>query len=154
MLNLTKLNNSLDNYQRQLIEKPLREDAEITQTSSEENEDTSLKKTRILTYVRNELLPIATEDIAYLYVENTITYVISKEGKRATSNESLDQIYTYLNTEKFFRANRQIIVAISAIEKITKYGNSKLKIEVLPASEIDIIIGKNKAASFKQWLDS
>jgi hypothetical protein len=44
-------------------------------------------------------------------------------------------------------------VAISAIYKIIKFGNSKLKIQVTPASEIDIIIGKNKAAAFKQWLD-
>jgi len=67
--------------------------------------------------------------------------------------DSLDQIYSNLNTTSFFRVNRQIIVAISAIEKIIKFGNSQLKIQVSPASEIDIIIGKNKAASFKQWLD-
>ena len=103
--------------------------------------------------MRNEILSIATEDITYIYVENTITYVVRKDGRRSTTGESLDLIYSYLDERFFFRVNRQIIVAISAIETITKFGNSKLKIQVNPTSDVDIIIGKNKAASFKQWLD-
>jgi len=149
VLNLSKLNASLENYQKNLFEY-----TSSQTTSNNDVVEVEVKaKERILTYVRNELLPIAMEDIAYIYVENTITYVIRKNGKRSTSNESLDQIYMYLNERTFFRANRQIIVAISAIDKIIKFGNSKLKIDVRPVSEIDIIIGKNKAAAFKQWLD-
>lgn len=149
VLNLSKLNSSLENYQKKL--------GELTSLSSNETLQPEVvkekEKQRILTYVRNELMPVATEDIGYIYVENTITYVVQKDGKRSTTSESLDQIYSYLDEQSFFRANRQIIVAISAIDKIIKFGNSKLKIQVTPASEIDIIIGKNKAASFKQWLD-
>jgi len=155
VLNLSKLNDSLENYQKQLFEQQSNGPSEIEPIKEEEeiSSESGNTKQRILTYVRNELLPIATNDIAYIYVENTITYVVRKDGKRSTSNDSLDQIYTSLNEKSFFRVNRQIIVAISAIDKITKFGNSKLKIEVHPVSEIDIFIGKNKAASFKQWLD-
>ena len=149
VLNLSKLNDSLDNYQQKLGELTSLQTSE-TPTSPVE---TIKEKQRILTYVRNELMPVATEDIGYIYVENTITYVVQKDGKRSTTSESLDQIYSYLDEGSFFRANRQIIVAISAIDKIIKFGNSKLKIQVTPASEIDIIIGKNKDAAFKQWLD-
>ena len=155
VLSISKLNLSLENYQKSLedftsgqkenqIEKPIEETSET---------DNQKIKHRILTYVRDEILPVATEDIAYIYVENTITYIIRKDGKRSTSGESLDLIHSYLDNRFFFRVNRQIIVAITAINTITKYGNSKLKIQVQPTSEIDIIIGKNKAAAFKQWLD-
>jgi len=166
VLNLSKLNASLENYQKNLsdFKRERQEEQKIaerqkaeTQAETIDSEETKTSKTttkqRILTYVRNELLPVATEDISYIYVENTITYIIRKDGKRSTSSESLDLIYSYLDEKLFFRANRQIIVAISAIEKITKFGNSKLKIQVHPTSEIDIVIGKNKAAAFKQWLD-
>jgi DNA-binding LytR/AlgR family response regulator len=168
VLNLSKLNTSLENYQKNLSDfKQEREEdqkREEKQKLAEEQLETvteteeikapkTTTKQRILTYVRNELLPVATEDISYIYVENTITYVVRKDGKRSTTSESLDLIYTYLDEKSFFRANRQIIVAISAIETITKFGNSKLKIQVNPTSEIDIVIGKNKAAAFKQWLD-
>lgn len=157
VLNLSKLNASLENYQKNLSDfKREREEEQIPDVASVTEEEKTPKATtkqRILTYVRNELLPVATEDISYIYVENTITYVVRKDGKRSTTSESLDLIYSYLDEKSFFRANRQIIVAISAIDTITKFGNSKLKIQVSPTSEIDIIIGKNKAASFKQWLD-
>lgn len=170
VLNLSKLNSSLENYQKNLadfkreqqdqkkvIQEKITEDLEDQQENIISLEETKTSKTpnkqRILTYVRNELLPVATEDISYIYVENTITYIVRKDGKRSTSNESLDLVYSYLDEKLFFKANRQIIVAISAIETITKFGNSKLKIQVNPVSEIDIIIGKNKAAAFKQWLD-
>ncbi|MFT5890011.1 MAG: DNA-binding LytR/AlgR family response regulator [Dokdonia sp.] len=168
VLNLSKLNASLDNYQKNLSDfkrerqeeqklaeqqKQLEEQVETTAVTEEAKISKTTTKQRILTYVRNELLPVATEDISYIYVENTITYIVRKDGKRSTSSESLDLIYSYLDEKLFFRANRQIIVAISAIETITKFGNSKLKIQVNPASEIDIVIGKNKASAFKQWLD-
>ncbi|MEQ6124337.1 LytTR family transcriptional regulator [Pseudotenacibaculum sp. MALMAid0570] len=149
VLNLTKLNDSLENYQKKLNEITSFKNAEAPTIETVKEKE----KQRILTYVRNELMPVSTEDIGYIYVENTITYVVQKDGKRSTTSESLDQIYSYLDEKSFFRANRQIIVAISAINKIIKFGNSKLKIQVDPPSEIDIIIGKNKAAAFKQWLD-
>ena len=84
---------------------------------------------------------------------NSISYVVRKDGKRFTTNDSLDQIFSFLDPKLFFRANRQTIVAIHSIDKIIKYGNSALKTVTKPVSEIDIIIGKNKVALFKKWLD-
>ena len=160
--NLSKLNKSLENYQSSMIEEIVKVKHEVTNNPVEQNpikqgvnnELVEETKSRILTYVRNELLSIAIEDIAYIYVDNTITYFVRIDGKRSTSNESLDQIYSSLDTRFFFKANRQFIVAISSIEKISKYGNSQLKLLVKPASELEIVIGKNKAASFKKWLNT
>lgn len=110
-------------------------------------------KTRILTYVRNELVSLAVEDIAVIYVDHTITYFLRFDGKRSTSSDGLDQIFSSLNPKLFFKANRQFIVSITAIEKISKYGNSQLKLKTKPEIESEIVIGKNKAASFKKWLN-
>lgn len=146
IVNLSKLNSAVDTYQQKVIENnPLEE-------TLEEETDSKNKK-RILTYVRNELLPIATQDIAYIYTESTITYVVCFDGKRSTSNSSLDELLASLDNTYFFRANRQFIIAISAIDKIVKYGNNQLKILINPNSEVDIIISKNKAAEFKKWLN-
>ncbi|WP_298905020.1 LytTR family DNA-binding domain-containing protein [uncultured Psychroserpens sp.] len=155
MLNLSKLNVSLENYQKNIAiikEKQAKDEIEAFEKEDEEDVKEFPKK-RLLTYIRNELMPVSIEDISYIYVENTITYIVRKDGKRFTANDSLDQIYSSLDDKLFFRANRQIIVSIYAIDKIIKFGNSSLKIETKPASEIDIVIGKNKASSFKQWLD-
>lgn len=151
--NLAKLNQSITNYQERLIKKEQEDSSSPQVAPSEDAIADDVSKQRILTYVRNELVTTLITDIAYIYVENTITYIISHGGRKTTSNDSLDKIYSMLKKELFFKANRQFIVAISAIEKITKYENSKLKIQVKPKSDIDIIIGKNKASAFKQWLD-
>ena len=144
VVNLAKLNKDLDNYQQRVIEtKPETQSA-----------NTEKGKKRILTYVRNELRPVSTDDIAYIFMESTITYVVCFDGSQSTSNSSLDELFSNLDETDFYRANRQFIVAISAISKIIKYGNNQLKILVDPNSEVDIIISKNRAAEFKQWLNS
>lgn len=153
VLNLSKLNDSLENYQKSIAELKPSVEPQAEEKTKEEEDTKEAPKQRLLTYIRNELMPIAIEDISYIYVENSISYVVRKDGKRYTANDSLDQIYTTLDPKLFFRANRQTIVAIYAIDKIIKYGNSALKIEMQPISEIDIIIGKNKVAVFKKWLD-
>ncbi len=142
------LNASLERYQQSLLEVRNEPSQQIV-----EGKNTETSKQRLLTYVRNELVPVNVEDIAYIYVENKITYILCKDGRRSTSNESLDLIYSSLDENIFFRANRQTIISITAISKITKFSNNALKIQTNPLSEIDIVIGKNKAAQFRQWLN-
>ncbi len=150
VINLAKLNNDLGKYQEKVNENFLQ--PKTTEAASKAT-TTEKGKKRILTYLRNELLPIPIEEIAYIYTENTITYVMDIHGKRSTTNSSLDELYNSLDASFFYRANRQFIIAIASIEKIIRYGNNQLKLVVNPNSEIDIIIGKNKASEFKQWLN-
>lgn len=145
VVSLAKLNRALDNYQQKVTESTKPESKKIS---------TEKGKKRILTYVRNELKPISTDDIAYVFMESTITYIVCFDGSRSTSNLSLDELFSNLDESHFYRANRQFIVAISSISKIIKYGNNQLKILVDPNSEVDIIISKNRASEFKQWLNS
>jgi DNA-binding LytR/AlgR family response regulator len=146
VVNLSKLNTDLVSYKEKVAETPVETD---TNLSSEKDKE----KERILTYVRNELVPVVIKDIAYVYTENTITYVVCFDGKRSTTNMSLDDMYNNLNSNLFFRANRQFIISITAIDKIIKYGNSQLKILLQSKTSEEIIISKNKAAEFKQWLN-
>lgn len=144
VVNLSKLNIDLVSYKEKVAVIP----EQNTIEESSENE-----KQRILTYIRNELVPISIKDIAYIYTENTITYVVCFDDKKSTTNMSLDDMYTYLNPTLFFRANRQFIISIRAIDKIIRYGNSQLKILLQSKTSEEIIISKNKAAEFKQWLN-
>ena len=143
IINISKLNSAVGSYQQKVIDTPMQE----------EDDPENATKKRILTYLRHELLPVATKDIAYVYTENTITYVVCEDGKRSTTNISLDELFANLDDAYFFRANRQFIIAISAIDKIVRYGNNQLKILLHSEVEGDIIISKNKAAEFKKWLN-
>ena len=145
LINLSKLNTDLLNYQQKVISKD---------AVDEESETTSLEtgKKRILTHVRNELVPIHIDEIAFIYTENTITFVVTSDAKKSTTNTSLDDLYTTLDRALFFRANRQFIISITSINKIIKYGNSQLKI-LMHDTDVEILISKNKAAEFRQWLN-
>ena len=144
LINLSKLNADLVSYQQKLG-KNIEEQAKVETT-------TDSNKKRLLTYVRNELVPIHINKIAYIYTENTITYVTTYTGKKSTINLSLDDLFDNLDASLFFRANRQFIISISSIDKIIKYGNSQLKILVQDPN-MEIVISKNKAAEFRQWLN-
>lgn len=145
VFNLAKLNTDLSLYQQKVSQQI---QPEVPGSSHEKG------KKRLLTYSRNELLPVSIEQIAYIFTENTVTYVVDIEGKQTVANSSLDELFSDLDADIFYRANRQVIVAISAIERILKYGNNQLKIQVLPDSNFDIIISKNRASEFKSWLNS
>jgi len=144
VINLSKLNTDLVSYKEKVAEIPANVNLE---------EPLEKEKERILTYIRNELVPINIVDIAFVFTENTITYVVCFDGKKSTTNMSLDDMYATLNSTLFFRANRQFIISITAIDKIIKYGNSQLKILLQSKTSEEIIISKNKAAEFKQWLN-
>ena len=88
---------------------------------------------------------------AYAYIENSITYVVDIGGKRSHYKHSLEHLFTKLDAHFFFKVNRQIILRISAIKKITKIGKG-LKVETYPPTAKHIIINKNKALAFKNWL--
>jgi len=147
LVNLSKLNMDLVSYQQKIIDDADKEAPKLT-----EDFETDASKLRLLTYVRNELVPVATKDIAYIYTENTITYVMCSNKKRSTTNLSLDEIFVDLESSLFFRANRQFIISITSIKKIIKYGNSQLKI-LIDGADAEIIISKNKASEFRKWLN-
>ncbi len=145
IMNLSKLNTDLVSYKEKVVKL-----AEEPKTE----EPLEKGRKRILTYIRNELVPTLIKDIAYVYTENTVTYVVCFDGKKSISNSSLDETYANFDNTLFFRANRQFIISIAAIDKIIKYGNSQLKIVVHSETPEEIIISKNKAAEFKQWLNA
>lgn len=146
LVNLSKLNSDLSLYQQKVLK-------DKTDEVKEETIQQDTSKKRILTHIRNELVPIEIDQIAYVYTENTITFVVSLEGKKSTTNTSLDDLFMGLDSSLFFRANRQFIISITSIDKIIKYGNSQLKILVRQGDDVEIIISKNKAAEFRQWLN-
>ncbi len=161
LVNLSKLNMDLVAYQQKITEAAANEvvkevvhEVQEVKEPIENNPSPVIDsgKKRILTYIRNELIPIFIDQISHIYTENGITFVLTVDGKKSTTNVSLDDMFANLDPSLFFRANRQFIISITAIDKIIKYGNSQLKI-VLRDTDAEIIISKNKASEFRQWLN-
>jgi len=53
----------------------------------------------------------------------------------------------------FFRINRNFMVHIDTITEIFSYSTTRLKIKLQNFSDDGLIVSRDKASEFKQWLD-
>ncbi len=111
-----------------------------------------IKNNRLLANKGYQLTPVFTENIAFIYTENKISYIVENNKEKSTINLTLDEIYKTLDKNLFYRASRQVIVSAKAIDKIEKYGTTQLKVITKPISPINILISKAKLTDFKKWI--
>lgn len=113
-----------------------------------------MKKHRksLLVYVKDKIIPISIDDIAYFYLDNELVYCVKFDGREVMIDKSLEKIWTGLDSENFFRVNRQFVVSRKAVVSAIVYYNRKLKLEIKPAFRSDILISKLKVTEFKNWL--
>lgn len=116
------------------------------------NKEKEFKK-RFMIKIGNTIKSIPVNDIAYFYSQDRINYLMKKEGKKFPVENTLDEIEKMLNPENFYRANRQFIVNINAISEIHPYFKGRIKINLNPLQEGDIVISSEKSRSFKDWLN-
>ncbi len=110
-------------------------------------------KKRFLVKKGEQLLPISDEEIAYFYTENELVYLMTHQGKKHLIDHTLEQLDALLDTTRFFRINRQFILQLEAIREIHVYFGSRLKLQVHPAPNEEVIVSKGKAKAFKEWLE-
>jgi DNA-binding LytR/AlgR family response regulator len=96
---------------------------------------------------------LLVDEIAFFYSLQGITFAVTFKKREYPINFSLEGLKVQLHPDLFFKINRQFIVNIEAIKRVHSYFNGKLKLEIEPLHKEDIIVGKDKAAAFKQWLD-
>jgi two-component system, LytTR family, response regulator LytT len=112
-----------------------------------------LYKTRFLVNGGNSLIPVMTDQIAYFFADDKVVFMVTKENKRFLINHTIEDLEEKLNPQEFYRVNRQFIVSISSIIKIHNYFNYKLKLDVTPNSNIEIIVSKARVGNFKDWMN-
>ena len=107
---------------------------------------------RLLADKGAKLSPIFINNIAYVFTQNRITYIVEHNGEKSTINLTLDELSRTFNENKFYRVSRQVILSAKSIDKIEKYGNTQLKVTVKPIPPFNIIISKAKLTEFKKWV--
>jgi DNA-binding LytR/AlgR family response regulator len=110
-------------------------------------------KQRFLISKGDALIPLAASDVAYIFTEDKAVLIKAHDGKNYFLNNSLDEIEVQLDPSKFFRLNRQFITSMDAIGKISQYFNGKLKVDLKPNQEGEIIVSRAKTPVFKNWLE-
>lgn len=110
-------------------------------------------RTRFVIPVRDELKTVLTSNIDFIYYSVTGTHLVLKDKEQLCVNMSMDELEEQLDPDLFFRVNRQHILHIDSIHVIKQYAVSKLRVVLNQDPEREMIISKEKAPLFKQWLD-
>lgn len=109
-------------------------------------------KEKMLIPVKDKLLPIDLQEVSYFYTTEKNTNIYLKNGNSYPYSKTLEQIFSTLNPENFYRANKQYIIARSSVKNITIWFDSRLLLTLDIDVPERIYISKNKAADFKAWL--
>lgn len=107
---------------------------------------------RFLVHYRGKLKTVQVDDVAYIFAENRGVFISTHDGRLYDINLTLEQLNEELNPRQFFRANRKFIVNIISIVEAHLYSKSKLKLELNPPTDSEVIISSEKASKFKKWL--
>jgi DNA-binding LytR/AlgR family response regulator len=111
-------------------------------------------KQRFLIKTGQELRFINTSDIHYFHSEEGIVFAQLVSKFRYNIDFTLDQLEELLDPASFFRINRKLIVCLKSIQKIHTYFNSRLKLDLRPLPNFEVIVSRDRVPGFKLWLDS
>lgn len=110
-------------------------------------------KKRFLIRKASELLVISVEEIAYFFSSNKITFLVTDKNFKHIIDYSLTDLENMLESENFFRVNRQIIARRSSIIKIKTAEKGKLELDLYPEFSEMVVVSQENVSAFKKWLE-
>lgn len=110
-------------------------------------------KERLLVYKGGDMVSLPVNDILYFYKDGRNMLVTTSSGEAYCLSVTIQELESQLDPDKFFRLNRQYLVNIAALKKISPFFNSKLILQLFHCSDHNIIVSKERAVLFKEWLN-
>ncbi len=111
-------------------------------------------KQRFIVNMRNQWMPVPVKDIA-CFSKEILNYIYLFNGEKYSVDlNTLDEAEELLDPNQFYRANRQYIINIDAVQSVKPIENSKLVIRLKePNHKFEIDMSREKAPVFKKWMD-
>ena len=110
-------------------------------------------KTCFLVKHKEELIPVHQRNIAYFYASKRHVCLVTKEGKQHLVDYTLEELGRLVNPEEFFQLNRQFIAHQGSLARIHTHFNGALKLELCPTSSEEVLVSREKAKAFKEWME-
>lgn len=150
-IGVSDLSAALDKYNKLNLPKtafPFQQIAGVYETIHKQH------KNRFMVKMGDNIVSVKSEDIAHFIAEEGIVLLSTKNGKRYPVDYTLDQLEGFTDPKQFFRINRKVLIHINAIEKISTYFNSRLKVVSTALNDDDCVVSRERVNDFKMWLDS
>lgn len=111
-------------------------------------------KKSFLVFKHNKYITVQTDSIAFIYIHNDTTTIITFQNQEYTLAQSLDQVQGMLSPKQFFRLNRQYLINFSAVKEVEHYFARKLFVKLVIPTPEKLLIGKEKTSGFLSWLEN
>jgi DNA-binding LytR/AlgR family response regulator len=108
---------------------------------------------RFVVQFADKLKSVEVNTIAYFFALEKSVFLVTEDGHRYAIDYTLEKLDEVLNPKVFYRINRKFIVNFSAIKGMFTYSKSRVKIELLPNPETEVIVSSERASGFKEWLN-
>ncbi len=95
---------------------------------------------------------VEIKDVAYFYTDEKIVFATMGDGKNYPVDFTMDQLEKKLDPERFFRINRKFLISYESISKMISYSKSRVKINLLPETDLEVISSTERSGDFKEWL--
>ncbi len=112
------------------------------------------KLERLLVIDRWRTVPLQVADVAYFYKEGNKVKAYDRSGKAFLTNMTLERLEEQLDGSLFIRANRQFIVARTAIQDLESYEGSRALLNLHQSTPEPVVISRTKVTAFKRWIIS
>ncbi|MEO8001214.1 MAG: LytTR family DNA-binding domain-containing protein [Arenimonas sp.] len=106
---------------------------------------------RFLAATGQVLTSIPVADIAYFHKE-LVVRLVTREARAYVMSQSLDELMPMLDPSRFFRANRQTIIQIDAVQRVHRGFKGKLELELIPACHQIVVVSQERAGALREWL--
>lgn len=150
-VDLDELKRAMDKFERNHTRKAPSFNPDELKTLIHSIQKDNFKK-RFLVKIGNKLKAINSSQISYFYSFQKGTY-LKADNKDYLLDQTLEQIEQLVNPESFFRINRKYIVSLHAIQNVSIYSNSRLKLKVEYGNEDDFFVAREKVKPFKIWME-
>lgn len=110
-------------------------------------------RVRFLLPYKDGFKTVQVADVDFIYSESKNTHLVLNGGRIEIVAQTLEELEEQLDPTQFFRANRQYLININCLESIHNHFHGKLKVVARNNAQHEILISKEKAPLFKEWLD-
>jgi len=110
-------------------------------------------KKRFTAHHHRSILAVPEERVACFYRDSVIWLQTTDNQSLITDYNSLDEVEELLDPSKFYRANRQWIVKIDAIESYRTHFTGKIELKLSVSAKEEVTISKDKAHDFRVWFE-
>ncbi len=134
-------------------EKPPSDIAEMIRSLANPSSASKYKE-KFIVNIRNQWMPVNTKDIA-CFSKEVLNYIYLFNGDRYMIDYvTLEEVEELLDPKQFYRASRQFIINMDAIQTVKPVENSKLIVRLKePNHKLEIDMSRLKSPEFKKWMD-